>query len=416
MAITVRPVPSKQFSLTNDPLTIGKINQGFVPTFEVTGTIANGDISAGAVSAEKAQADSFFYAGTGGSSTAFTLDLGSGLRPDSLADGVIVRAKLHTSCGNAPTLNVTGSGGVALGAKAIRRPADLAVVANDYLINQIVDFVYNSSGNSSAGAWVAQSPPAIFSPAVVADSRTLVVKNNAATPDTKVDVTADAIVLTTTTNQPYLATSVNVTIDTGAANGANALDSGSLTASTWYYVYVIFNPTTNTVAGLMSTSSTNPTMPSGCTFKALVSCVRSSSLTAFIKFWQTQRRVHIAPQVFITSFLGPGIGTWTTASGASSPTNAIDTLIPPIAKTAIGVMGSSTSSANGPHIGVSGGASPDFYGLQMMAAAPSAAASQLLSFFGASPFEVPLVTTQDFYWSGTGAAAINRIMISGYTI
>ncbi len=56
-----------------------------------------------------------------------------------------------------------------------------------------------------------------------------------------------------------------------SSNGVNALDSGSVAANTWYAVYVIYDPTRrNPVAGLLSTSSTAPVMPSanGVTYGA----------------------------------------------------------------------------------------------------------------------------------------------------
>jgi hypothetical protein len=60
-------------------------------------------------------------------------------------------------------------------------------------------------------------------------------------------------------------------------NGANGLDTGSLAASTWYYLFLIWNPATETIAGLWSASSTNPVMPSGYTAKRLISATYSPS-------------------------------------------------------------------------------------------------------------------------------------------
>lgn len=413
--------PGGVVSASGESVTPGKLNQLATPTFTITGTAQNSDLATGAVSAEKAQSDNYWYAGTGGTSTAYTLDLGTGIRPDSLADGTIIQAKLHTSCGNAPTINVTGSSGSALGAKKIRRPADLAVVANDFLINQVVQLVYNSSADGGTGAWVAQSPPAVYSPAVVADSRNLVCKNNGATPNTKVDITADAVVLAATDNQPYLATNVSLTIDTGAANGANALDSGGL-GTGWYYVYVIFNPATNTVAGLMSLSGSAPAMPSGYTFKALVGSIYSAA-AVIRKFWQTQRRVHIGgsanrtgPGVgvcFLHNIAGPGANTWQAASATAS-TNPINTLLSPISKTCFGVAGITSTSTDDPRIGFAGDAT-ELYGIQVISGPSSASGTAIDNFKGSGTFEVPTITPGDFFWAASNTA-INRVVISGYTI
>lgn len=69
---------------------------------------------------------------------------------------------------------------------------------------------------------------------------------------------------------------VNLTIDIAATAGVNALDTGTEAISTWYSVWIIYNPTTGTTAGLLSTSGTAPTMPSGYTLKRLVGWVRNN--------------------------------------------------------------------------------------------------------------------------------------------
>ena len=57
----------------------------------------------------------------------------------------------------------------------------------------------------------------------------------------------------------------SLTIDV-TASGANGLDTGAA-SNTRYYPWIIYNPTTNTVAGLLSLSQTSPTLPSGFTVK-----------------------------------------------------------------------------------------------------------------------------------------------------
>ena len=83
-----------------------------------------------------------------------------------------------------------------------------------------------------------------------------------------VTITADKVVATDNTDVPRLLSTVSVTVDLDAA-GANGLDTGAIAANTGYFLYVIYNG--STVAGLASTSATAPTMPSGYTYKALIS-------------------------------------------------------------------------------------------------------------------------------------------------
>lgn len=85
------------------------------------------------------------------------------------------------------------------------------------------------------------------------------------TGDAGVDIDATAITLEDANGEAYRAKSVNLSVDI-SSTGANGLDTGSAANSTGYFAFVIYNPTTDTVAGLVSTSATSPTLPSGYTF------------------------------------------------------------------------------------------------------------------------------------------------------
>lgn len=109
---------------------------------------------------------------------------------------------------------------------------------------------------------------------------TLAIVNNTSTPNSKVDVTIAKI-----WNQE----TVSFTIDM-AASGANGLDTGAEAASTWYYIWAIYNGAT-TVAGLLSASATAPTLPSGYTYKQLIGAVYNSSGSNFVAFSQRGNKV-----------------------------------------------------------------------------------------------------------------------------
>ena len=90
----------------------------------------------------------------------------------------------------------------------------------------------------------------------------------------RIKITADYLTLTDNNNFSILTPSVDVTaIITNS--GANGLDTGSVSASNWYYYWVISNGTTT--AGLWSLSNSNPTMPSGYTFKKFIGAVFNQS-------------------------------------------------------------------------------------------------------------------------------------------
>jgi hypothetical protein len=120
-------------------------------------------------------------------------------------------------------------------------------------------------------------------------------------------VTADNLVLLDTSGGQFIAHTVNVAPSLAAA-GANGLDTGSEASSTWYYLYVIYNGTT--VAGLYSLSATAPTMPSGYTYKALVSAVRNDGSSNTLPFKQVGGNYLYDDPVKV----GDNVGSQTTAS------------------------------------------------------------------------------------------------------
>jgi len=105
-----------------------------------------------------------------------------------------------------------------------------------------------------------------------------------------------------------------ITVDI-TVSGANGLDTGVEASSTWYYVYLIFNPTTELLDGLLSISATSPTLPSGYTLKKLVSAVRNDGSSDFINFRQIDNEVLYE---FSLSILAGGTATTATAVDMST--------------------------------------------------------------------------------------------------
>jgi hypothetical protein len=112
--------------------------------------------------------------------------------------------------------------------------------------------------------------------------RNLKIVNDSGAPTTTMDITADALTLEDAFGNAYRALGVSVA-PVMTAGGINGLDTGSIVNNiiTWYAEYVIYNPATNTVAGLYSLSASAATllasgnMPAGYTFAALVGWVRT---------------------------------------------------------------------------------------------------------------------------------------------
>lgn len=112
----------------------------------------------------------------------------------------------------------------------------------------------------------------------------LTITNNAGTPTTQIDIaTAGRSVLENTSGGTISIAAASFTIN-AATTGANGLDAGSLANNTWYYNYIISNG--STTAGLMSTSATAPTMPSGYVYKYRVGTSRTAGAATFLRLKQ----------------------------------------------------------------------------------------------------------------------------------
>lgn len=115
----------------------------------------------------------------------------------------------------------------------------------------------------------------------------LVIQNNSGTPNTQIDITASYAVMVNTSNLPFTATSVSVTIN-ASTTGANGIDTGSLGASTAYFIWLISDGTTT--AGLLSLSATAPTMPSGYTYKVRVGATFTGGSSTLLRIIQKGNR------------------------------------------------------------------------------------------------------------------------------
>lgn len=166
---------------------------------------------------------------------------------------------------NGTIVSLTAPMSAANGGTGIASPtANSVLLANGAAAFQTV--APGSAGNalvSTGTTWAAQ--PIASSPTTAHSKLKVQV-----TSDTAIAVTADQVVLAATTGAITLST-VSVSIST-ATSGANGLDTGTIASSTWYSVWVIYNGTTT--AGLISTSATAPTLPTGYTYKARVGWVR----------------------------------------------------------------------------------------------------------------------------------------------
>lgn len=175
--------------------------------------------------------------------------------------------------------------------------------------------------------------------------KSLVIKTASTTTAT---VAADFVVVTDGTNYQSLAVSSTINFGT---TGVNALDAGTITAATWYAIWVIAK-TDGTVACLASTSATSPTMPTGYTYKARVGWIRTVAGGATLNgVYQYGRRAQYVLGVGSTTLL-PTISNQTAAIGSVTvPTyvsSSVSTFVPSTAASiylAVGIVGAGGSAA-----------------------------------------------------------------------
>lgn len=353
------------------------------------------------------------YVETTGSANAYVATFGAATGYPTAAtlaqlEGRVLLLKASFANTGAATLVVDG-----LAPKAIRKDNDLALASGDLKDNQILALVYDSAANSAAGAFLLLSPVATPAtpPTLVALTRNLVIQNNAGTPNSQVDVDADDVLLTNSSEAGHKASAVNLTIDI-AVGGANGLDTGAENPDAWYYVWVIYNSTTDTVAGLLSTSSTAPVLPTNYDYKALVGAVRNTSGN-FVAAIQTERAVSFAlSNVFNNK---DSLTTWAVLSGADL--TAFQALVPPIAKTATVVAGHSAAVVSGNAYAVAVGRDANGLGAQLFGCYPQTSIAAFEGFIWGAAFKGVPLASQNFAWK-TGAAETGkfRLSVSGYTL
>jgi hypothetical protein len=207
----------------------------------------------------------------GGSADAITGSYSPGIT--ALTNGMTLYVRA-ASANTTTTPTFTPNSGT-IPAKTIVKGNGLALVAGDIAgAGHWIELQYDQALDK----WVLLNPATGVSSAAVASvsgafkNLQLSASGTAAT----VSVSADELVVEDSSNTYKTTRSVSLAINS-AASGANGLDTGTLAASTWYAVWVIYNPTAQTTAGLLSLSATAPTMPSGYTMKARVGWIRTDS-------------------------------------------------------------------------------------------------------------------------------------------
>lgn len=248
---------------------------------------------------------------------------------------------------------LTGSATIRLGTLPFVKlfmPSSLQAGAGDISIGTFVIAAFNAALDSGNGGFQVfnATTPSVIQP-VAGTHKALVVANVGGSPDSVMNVSADEVMLENVAGGTAKVANVNLSIST-VSNGANGLDSGTIAANTWYAVYVILNPNTSAVAGLLSLSFTTPTLPSGFTYRARVgSCKTGAASTNLHRTQQNGNRGFYRVTAGSQTTSLPQITTGNQGTVGATPTwttpAVVNSFIPPTA-TAIIAGGSLQSGSS----------------------------------------------------------------------
>ena len=283
-----------------------------------------------------------------------------------------------------PAVNLEGAiGSIQIGAGAVGTDqlADGAVIAGKCAVG---GFTADGTGVGPFAAGFLAALMAAQNAAPTLAMTNCVAQNNLASPTTKVDIAAAEVALKNSTGGVYLATAVSLTVDRGAS-GANGLDTGSVTASTWYYVWLIYNG--STLAGLLSTSATAPTLPAGYTFQALVAAVYNTTGNNFYSFATQNRRTYLAAGQLATA------AAMTSYASFAAFTTNLALWVPPNAKVAFGRSTPSTGTVQ---------------------VAGNAAGVGADAYVANTAWQVPLIAAQTLYLKASSTSATLNLTVDGF--
>lgn len=104
---------------------------------------------------------------------------------------------------------------------------------------------------------------------------------------TRYDMSVDSLVLRNPSTGLIVARGASGTLTCNlGVNGANGLDTGSISPNTWYQFYFIWNGTTLATLASIGLPPTGPTlMPAGYTYWALAAAIRANASGQLVQTW-----------------------------------------------------------------------------------------------------------------------------------
>lgn len=331
--------------------------------------------------------------------------------------GVPLKVKVANTITAACQVKITGTAGVTIGTIALRRHGNVEMAASEIQADQIIEIT------SDGDIFQLQSPvaPSTETSKARVGFTNLAVDNvldGSNNPTAQLTVAADEIVMKNAAGGYASVTTFAATVDAGTV-GANGRDFATARANQWLYIWAIAKSDLSAKALLLSTSSTLPTLATAVGYETGYYCLVGQVYDTTTVFGRMAIRDHDGFMDVRNVFdakagVGTGAAAALTALAGADLTN-FQKAVPPNAKSVRGNMGI-INSLNGV-ISVAG----NTYGIgeAIHAGSPNAITATAFSKFRSSaPFVVPVLdyVASGLWWRGsTDAAASFRIDITGYT-
>lgn len=252
-----------------------------------------------------------------------------------------------------------------------------------------------ASGTTSTAVWERAPTPVVGSTRNLTGSSAGAVKTASWTID-------QIIAANSLTGAVYLGTGLTPAFN-GAGTGVNGMDTGGMPTSSSLYIYMIYNPTTNTwgtlgtVSGGGASIYAGANMPAGYTASCLIWMGVTNSSAQFLTFTQTDRQ--ITPAV-TTIFTG-------TTGVVAATSQSLSAAIPVGAKSVSGTLQAGAGATGNPRVQSDSSGT----GAQQGGGTGGSVTNVVP---GLVFIDVILITSQTIYWLVGSAANAWNMSIFGY--
>lgn len=204
-----------------------------------------------------------------GSANSYVLAPQTGFKaPVSYTKGMEIRYRPANANTGASTVNVAG-----LGVKDIKlEDGSTDIGAGFILSTQDIILRFDSANDCFVPSQKNIVDASVLNKGTALLSKPIAISNNSTDSDHDIDFGAGNFIFDDGSGQAYYSDGTGQ-LDVVFGTGNGMLDAGSIANDTWYYLYMIYNPTTGVSKPLATTSYGSPTLPSGYTKKRYIAPV-----------------------------------------------------------------------------------------------------------------------------------------------